>query len=274
MVIDIYTSIRYLDMPSQAEGTGVASMSGADQATSTSRPRLVRRPGTALYSEVTRDLRLRIDRGEFAAGQRLPAEMEFARRYGVNRLTVRRALSDLARCGVIRTEHGVGSFVREPVVRHRIDDGHASLSESMTARGRTVTHEVISAGTAPEEDQFSQWPGEVVRLRYLRLLDGIPWSLSAAVLPGAIAPAGWDGSASLAALLQDRGTPVVRAERAFSAGAADGEDARWLDIEPGTPILVVAGINTDLAGHDIMRVRHHTRADRAEYVVRLPGSRR
>jgi DNA-binding GntR family transcriptional regulator len=252
----------------------VASMSGAEQAARTSRPRLARRPGAALYSEVTLDLRQRIDRGEFTAGQRLPTEMEFACQYGVNRLTVRRALSDLARCGVIRTEHGVGSFVREPVVRHRIDDGQASLSESMRTRGRTVTHEVISADTAPEEDQFPRWPGTVMRFRYRRLLDGTPWSLSEAVLPGAVAPADWDGGASLTALLQDRGAPVVRAERAFSAAAADSEDAQWLDIEPGAPILVVAGINTDLAGHEIMRVRHHTRADRAEYVVRLPGSRK
>jgi GntR family transcriptional regulator len=252
----------------------MAATSGADQSTGAPPPQLARHTGTALYSEVTRDLRLRLDRGEFVAGQRLPTEMELARRYGVNRLTVRRALSDLARCGVIRTEHGVGSFVREPVVRHRIDDGHASLSESMAARGLAVTHEVISVGPPPDGDQFPHWPGAVVRFRYRRLLEGAPWSLSEAVLPAAVAPASWDGSVSLTALLQDSGTPVVRAERAFSADAADHEDARWLEIEPGAPILVVAGINTDLAGHHIMRVRHHTRADRAEYVVSLPGSRR
>jgi DNA-binding GntR family transcriptional regulator len=253
----------------------MTSISGAERATSGSQPRLARRPGAAVYSEVTRDLRQRIDCGEFAAGQRLPTEMELARDYGVNRLTVRRALSDLARSGIIRTEHGVGSFVREPVIRHRIDDGHASLSESMAARGLTVLHEIISADTLPAEESepygFAQWSGTVVRFRYRRLLEGIPWSLSEAVLPAAVAPIDWDGSASLAALLQDRGTPIVRAQRAFSAGAADSDDASWLDVEPGTPILVVSGVNTDLAGHDIMRLCHHTRADRAEYVVRLPG---
>jgi DNA-binding GntR family transcriptional regulator len=252
----------------------VASASRAEQVATAQPPRVARRPGAALYGEITRDLRQRIDRGEFAPGQRLPAEMELARGYGVNRLTVRRALSDLARYGVIRTEHGIGSFVREPAVRHRIDDGHASLSESMAARGLTVTHEILAADTLPGGDQFTQWPGAVVRFRYRRLLEGIPWSLSEAVLPAAVAPAGWDGSASLTALMRDRGTPVTRAERVFSAGAADGDDSCWLDIEPGTPILVVTGVNTDLEGHDIMRVRHHTRADRAEYAVRLPGSRR
>lgn len=251
----------------------MASASRAEQVTTAQRPRLARRPGAALYGEITRDLRQRIDRGEFAGGQRLPTEVELARGYGVNRLTVRRALSDLARCGVIRTEHGVGSFVREAVVRHRIDDGHASLSESMAARGLTVTHEILSADTLPDADQFTQWPGTVMRFRYRRLLEGIPWSLSEAVLPAAVAPAGWDGGASLTALLHDRGTPVTRAERVFSAGAADSDDSCWLDIEPGTPILVVTGVNTDLKGHAIMRVRHHIRADRAEYAVRLPGSR-
>jgi len=86
-----------------------------------------RRRGVARYGELVDDLVRRIQANEFAPGQRLPTEMVMARDYGVNRLTVRRALSELARDGVIRTEHGVGSFVREPMVRHRVDDGHASL---------------------------------------------------------------------------------------------------------------------------------------------------
>jgi DNA-binding GntR family transcriptional regulator len=65
--------------------------------------------------------------------------------------------------------------------------------------------------------------------------------------------------------------PVVRAERAFSAKLADSADARWLDMEIGGPVLVVAGYNTDAAGHELMRLRHHTRADRAEYVISVGG---
>jgi DNA-binding GntR family transcriptional regulator len=224
----------------------------------------------ARYGEVADDLMRRIETDELGAGDRLPTEMDLARRYGVNRLTVRRALSELARDGVIRTEHGVGSFVREPLVRHRVDDGQASLSESMAARGLDVRHEVLSIDTVKNTGQlrqFEHWPGDVVCFRFRRLLEGLPWSLSEVLLPAAVAPLDWTGESSPAAVLGERGLRVVRAERVFSARAADHDDAHWLDIEVGAPVLVVGGFNTDDHGHEIMRLRHHTRADRAEYAI-------
>jgi GntR family transcriptional regulator len=235
------------------------------------------RPGVTLYGEVARDIRERISLGEYPPGSRLPPENDFAGAYGVNRLTVRRALSELARANVIRTEHGVGSFVREPVLRHRVDDGHAGLAESMAARGLAVTHEPISAEIltrqALDETARSRlpdrWPDTLARIRFRRLLEGAPWSLSTAIMPAGLAPADWDGSASLSAVLADNGTSVVRAERSFSAASADEADARWLDIEPGTPVLVVTGLNADHHGNPVMVLEHRTRADRAEYTIQL-----
>ena len=140
-----------------------------------------------------------------------------------------------------------------------------------------VTHEPISVeiltGQALDEAARSRlpdrWPGPLVRIRFRRPLEGAPWSLSTAIMPAGLAPADWDGSASLSAVLADNGTPVVRAERSFSAGSADETDARWLDIEPGTPVLVVTGLNVDHHGNPVMILEHRTRADRAEYAIQL-----
>jgi DNA-binding GntR family transcriptional regulator len=44
---------------------------------------------------------------------------------------------------------------------------------------------------------------------------------------------------------------------------------RWLDIEPGTPVLVVTGLNADHHGDPVMVLEHRTRADRAEYTIQL-----
>lgn len=244
--------------------------------------RIAHRPGITLYGGVAEDIRKRISRGEYPPGSRLPPENDLARDYGVNRLTVRRALSELARVNVIRTVHGVGSFVQEPVLRHRVDDGHAGLAESMAARGLAVTHELISIETLNWQnlDEATRnrlpdgWPDTLACIQFRRLLEGAPWSLSSAIMPADLAPADWDASASLSAFLADNGTSVVRAERSFSAAPADEADARWLDIEPGTPVLVVTGLNVDHHGNPVMLLEHRTRADRAEYTVRLiPGSR-
>jgi DNA-binding GntR family transcriptional regulator len=239
-----------------------------------SRPRLARRAGVALYEEVKADLTRRLAAGEFAPGVKLPSEAGLAQDYGVNRLTVRRALADLVRTGVVRTEHGVGTFVREPTVRHQIDDGQVSLSESMAERGLSVIHEVIDVArepAAPSAPEFPRWPGPTVRFRYRRSLEDSPWSLSEAVLPAVLAPLDWTGAESpFARLTRDTGVVVRRARRSFSADAATAEDARWLEVQAGTPLLVVAGVNTDVEGNDLARIQHRTRADRAEYIVNLP----
>jgi GntR family phosphonate transport system transcriptional regulator len=238
---------------------------------------IARRSGVTRYREVDRAISDRIDRGQFPPGAKLPSENELAQTYGVNRLTVRRALFELSRRNVIRTEHGVGSFVREPSVLHRVDDGHAGFAESMAARGLVVTHELISIRALTWDDLDDEvqlrlpdsWPRELVQFSFRRLLGGTPWSLSTVVMSAAVAPIEWDAADSLTAILADRGIRVVRAERGFAAAPADEDDAHWLDIDQGMPVLVVTGLNADYRGDPVMFLRHRTRADRAEYVIRL-----
>ena len=247
--------------------------SNAGSVAPTSPHPLVKTAGTALYQQVVTDLVRRMESNQLEAGSKLPSEAELARDYQVNRLTVRRALADLARAGSVRTEHGVGSFVQGPVVRHRIDDGHASLSESLASQGLTVVHEVIEVdrtGDTPNPPPFPRWAGPIARFRFRRIVENVPWSLSEVTLPLEIAPLDWDGSVSLfAEMSRLSGIHVRRTERTFSAAAASPEDSRWLDVAIGTPILIVEGTNTDADGAPLAHIQHRTRSDRAEYAVKL-----
>lgn len=65
------------------------------------------------YHQVGRDLRARIRREEFTPGDRLPPEKELAEHYGISRMTLRQALTELAAEGLIERRHGSGTFVRE-----------------------------------------------------------------------------------------------------------------------------------------------------------------
>ncbi|HJZ36089.1 MAG TPA: GntR family transcriptional regulator [Solirubrobacterales bacterium] len=238
-------------------------------------PRLSKQPGRVLYRQVADDLVARAADGKLAPGERLPPEAQLAEAYGVNRLTIRRALEDLARAGVVRTEHGVGTFVSRPPTRHRIDDGEASLSESMERRGLAVRHHVLAI--TEEEDPgtdgpFPDFPGGVVRFRFVRYLEEEPWSIGEALLPAALAPSDWDGDRSVfAAVTAEHGLTVKRAERAFSAGPADPEEAGWLQVPVGAALLDLRGFNTDDDGRVIATIAHRIRGDRAEYVVGVAG---
>jgi DNA-binding GntR family transcriptional regulator len=231
-----------------------------------------RRPGTALYRQVAEDLLARVGRSELAPGERLAPEAQLARQYGVNRLTMRRALEELARAGVVRTEHGVGSFIAVPAVRHRIDDGEASLSESMARRGIAVRHQVLAVGELDlgVETPFPDFPGAVVEFRFIRYLEDEPWSIGEVQLPAALAPADWDGGGSVFAAISARhGLTIKRAETAFSARPAGPDEAGWLEVQVGSALLEVRGFNTDQDGRVVATFTHRIRGDRAEYVVRL-----
>jgi GntR family transcriptional repressor for pyruvate dehydrogenase complex len=54
-----------------------------------------------------------IERGEFSDGDRLPAEIELAERFGVSRPVIREALSRLRVTGVIVSKKGSGSYVQK-----------------------------------------------------------------------------------------------------------------------------------------------------------------
>ncbi|MCV7309733.1 GntR family transcriptional regulator [Mycobacterium paraffinicum] len=68
--------------------------------------------GVPLHRQLFLVLHDEIDRGVIAPGDALPTEQTLCDQFGVSRITVRRALADLAEQGYIERRHGVGSFVR------------------------------------------------------------------------------------------------------------------------------------------------------------------
>ena len=73
--------------------------------------------GVALWRQVADGIERGIADGRFAAGEKLPGEMEIAETYRVNRHTVRRALATLAERGLVRAERGSGTYVESPAHR-------------------------------------------------------------------------------------------------------------------------------------------------------------
>src|ERR1700742_5212845 len=81
--------------------------------------------GVPLHRQLFLVLHDEIDRGVLAPGQALPTEQTLCDQFGVSRITVRRALADLAEQGYIERRQGVGSFVRQ---LDRPDEGPLSGS--------------------------------------------------------------------------------------------------------------------------------------------------
>jgi DNA-binding GntR family transcriptional regulator len=235
---------------------------------------LRRATGEPLYAQVARDLAGHVRRGTMAAGQRLPPEPALATAYGVNRLTVREALTSLTRQGLVRRVQGVGSFVAETPVRHRIGGDEASLTEAMRKQGLSVRQDLLEAAGAPPEavpgGPFPDFPGPVTILWIRRWVQDIPWSLTLTWLPAALVgrDVPFRPDTSLFALLRDHhGLTMTRTERTFGAAPAAPSDSEHLDVATGAPLIVLSGGNVDQHGRRIAQVSHRIRGDRAEYVV-------
>ena len=95
--------------------------SGAPAAGLAATQPVLRHEGIALWRQIASQLQQAIGAGAYAPGARLPTEAELSQHFGVNRHTVRRALEELSRAGLVRVEQGRGSFVAEDVLEYAVE---------------------------------------------------------------------------------------------------------------------------------------------------------
>lgn len=173
------------------------------------------RTGT-LVSRVAEDLRSAIAAGQYPAGSKLPPEAELGSHFGVSRPTVRAALRELEAHGLVKTSHGVGTFVVEqPAVRtglERLD----SITESIRADGHEpgmVYASRILRAVLPEEAARMEVPVDthVLEIRRTILADGEVMAYSYDLMPASLLPAGFDPKELNGSLFEFLGTVLGRA---------------------------------------------------------------
>lgn len=80
---------------------------------------------TPLYAQLDRGIRAAIAAGRLEVGDRLPTVRQLAIQLKINANTVARVYAELERAGVLATQRGIGTFVRE----HPIPAGTAAQRE-------------------------------------------------------------------------------------------------------------------------------------------------
>src|ERR1700742_5371299 len=104
--------------------------------------------GVALWRQVADGIERGIANGTFAAGEKLPGEMEIAETYRVNRHTVRRALAALAERGLVRPERGSGTYVEAAKLAYPLRS-RTRFSEIVGASGREPRGQLIGSSEEP-----------------------------------------------------------------------------------------------------------------------------
>lgn len=96
-----------------------------------------------LYERIKQFILEGIRSGEWGPGARLPSEGELTARFGISRMTINRALRELAADGIIRRVQGLGSFVAErkpPTMLFELRD----VVEEIRQRGRRYTCRIVT----------------------------------------------------------------------------------------------------------------------------------
>lgn len=148
--------------------------------------RIQRQSKLPLYELIEQNFRDLILSERLSVGDAVPSEWDLADLYGVSRLTVRRALDDLAHQGWLTRRHGVGTFISNPKVTH-ISPSKLSFTEQMRAIGRSPSSRLIQLRVIPACQQVASHlklreNEEVVEIVRVRLADNIPILLETAYL--------------------------------------------------------------------------------------------
>ncbi len=200
-----------------------------------------------VWARVKRHVLSNIRTGRWRAGDRIASEHELVRELGVARMTIRRALDELTREGLIVRKAGVGAFVAgEPLAEsHPLEI--RDIAAEVAARGHAWRAEVVALEPAVLDaemaERFGMAPGSTVfRSEIIHFEDAAPIQLEQRWVNPAIAPdyltqdfsVGTPAAHLLAAAPIEAGEQIVRAE------AADARTAGLLRIPADAPVLTVA----------------------------------
>lgn len=231
--------------------------------------------GAPLYLQLKQTIEDAVRGGEIGPGDALPSERDIAAKADISRVTVRKAVQDLVRNGVLVQRHGSGTFVAPRV--ERVEQSLSlltSFTEDMARRGMELQSQWLDRGLyAPSPDEMMVLglsPQEkVARVSRLRIANGMPLAIERAALPVSALPDPETVGSSLYAALERTGNRPVRAVQRISAANLGNADAHLLAVPPGAASLNIERISHLASGRVIEFTRSVYRADAYDFVAEL-----
>ena len=224
-----------------------------------------------LYRQLMQRIRADIASGVYPVHSRIPSEAELGESYQVSRVTVRKALAELTREGLLRRMQGKGTYVCAPRLKTNLKDV-TSFHEACLMMGCTPGTRVITAGAVRVEDDVRQAlnleDGEAIEIVRLRLADGDPVMLETnRFAPRFVYLLHEELNGSLYRLLSKQGIEAASGVHEISLCYATGQQARLLGVEPGAALLQLNQIIYDQHGAPLHTSHQVIRGDRFTFRI-------
>ena len=229
----------------------------------------------AVYKEIAQALEQDI-RKNLSCGDYLPSEAELAKRFAINRHTLRRAVDQLVDAGMLLRQQGKGTLVVENTIAYTIGP-RARFSESLEALGHSTCSEVIARRVLVADERFALASGmaagtPILQIDTLRSMDGKPVNLICHSLKREAFPGLELGyrSGSLHAYIEAQyGMRLVRRQALIGTTLPSRHEAELLEYSRHMPVLVVKSSNVRSGTDEVLEYSvSRSRADRFEYLIR------
>lgn len=131
-----------------------------------------------LYKQLKEELKNSIKKGTLIHGEKIPTEIELSEIYKVSRITIRKAVEELVKEGLLLKKQGKGTFVQQNKIQRKIDN-LLSFTESCEINGMIpssiVTKKEILIPTEEQIEEMGLKKSEkVLFIQRIRLADGFP----------------------------------------------------------------------------------------------------
>ena len=254
-----------------------AQVSDRERTIQKSRRYIVLMAEIPLYGKIEEVLASEIAQGELQPGDRLPSEDQLLERFGVSRITVRRAIQNLIQRGVVEIRRGNGTFVLAPKVSQDLTR-LTGFVEDMAVHGRKPAARVLSRGIVAANTSVARQLGiskgtKVMRIERVRLADSVPMSFDETYLPLDIGKQIVRNDLRvnpIFSLLEEKyGIPLMEAEYVLEASAASAHVAAALEVAEGSPIFRIERTSSTEEGKPIDYEILSYRGDLIRFVTRL-----
>ena len=233
-----------------------------------------------LYDQLKQLIKNDIISGVYRPGERMPSEAELCERYEVSRVTVRRALKELAGENLLEGRQGKGTYVANQKQKKSMDNIRG-YSDEMSRSGRTSRRLVLEKGLIPSEEPVAQRlgvaPGDpVIRLRRVMYDGAAPLMLDTAYYSAYRFPElltrVQDDVSTYRRLEEEYGIVLSKAYREFDIELCSLTDSRVLMCAPGDPLFSIFKVAYDQYGEPVHAARSLVLSSRSTYVVTVDES--
>jgi GntR family transcriptional regulator len=236
--------------------------------------------GEAKAKQVYMVLRDRMLSGALGFGVKLPTENDLAQRYGVSRVTVRRALGELARERLIERRRSIGTRVIYRPGPAPITADISGVLANLADMGRRTAVKLIAfdyvQATGSVAQALGVRPDQLLqRSVRVRAFDQVPFSYLTTHVPEEVAVTFSKqelASRPLLELLERAGVKIGHARQRISAGLATPDVAKALDVRTGSPLIELDRVVYDRSGRAVEHLHALYRPDRYAFEMDLVRS--